>query len=340
MKAIVLVRDGAPSEAFEFQDVDMPICSPTQVMIKVSHFGLNYADIMARKGLYNDRPELPCVLGYEVVGKITEVGSEVHGFEIDDLVLGFTLFGGYAEYCATEAMGVVKLGAGTNEAEATALGTQYCTAWYSACMMMNLQKGDLVLVHAAAGGVGTALVQIAKMKGCEVFGTASAPEKLDYLKEIDVDHPINYKTQDFTAEIKRILGKDRLDVAFDPIGGSNYKKTNALLGSGGRMVTFGASEWSASKGGILDKIKLAFGFGFMHPIGLLMKSKSVIGVNMLRIGENKPTYLQTCMKEVYDHYQKGVLKPKVDSIHSATEIDKAHQRLEGRKSIGKVVVKW
>jgi len=340
MKAIVLIKDGNPSEAFQFRDLPTPKCGANQVLIKVSHFGLNYADIMARKGLYNDRPALPCILGYEVVGEITEVGSEVSDFESGDFVIGFTQFGGYAEYCATEAMGVVKLAPGTNPAEATALATQYCTAWYAACMMINLQKGDRVLVHAAAGGVGTALVQIAKWKGCEVFGTASNPEKLKYLKAQGVDHAINYKTHEFDTEIKAILADKRIDVAFDPIGGSNFKRTMAIVGSGGRIITFGASEWSSSKGGIIDKLKLAFGFGFMHPIGLLMKSKAVIGVNMLRIGENKPNYLKTCINEVYAHYQKGILKPTVDSIHSADDIGKAHDRLEGRGSIGKVVVKW
>lgn len=340
MKAIVLVKDGMPSEAFKFQEVPIPVCRPDQVLIKVSHFGLNYADIMARKGLYNDRPALPCILGYEVVGEVTEVGKDVKGFDKGDYVLGFTQFGAYAEYCATQAMGVVKLGTGTNPAEATALATQYCTAWHAACQMVNLQKDDRVLIHAAAGGVGTALVQIAKLKGCVVFGTASNPEKMKYLDSLGVDYPINYGTHDFAEEIIKINQEKRLDVAFDPIGGSNFKKTNALLGSAGRLVTFGASEWSASKGGFVDKLKLAFGFGFLHPIGLLMKSKSVIGINMLRVGENKPQYLKDCIEAVYAHYQNGQLKPKVDSIYSAEEINTAHERLEGRGSIGKVVVKW
>jgi NADPH:quinone reductase-like Zn-dependent oxidoreductase len=340
MRAIVLVKDGNPNEAFKLQDLPMPICKPNDVLIKVSHFGLNYADIMARKGMYADRPKLPCVLGYELVGEVHTVGSEVRDFEKGDYVLGFTQFGGYAEYCATDVMGVVKLGTGTNPAEATALATQYCTAWYAACMMVNLQKGDRVLIHAAAGGVGTALIQIAKMKGCEIFGTAGSDEKLEYLTKQGVDHPINYRKHEFDTEVNRILKDKRIDVAFDPIGGSNFKRTNALMGSGGRIVTFGASEWSASKGGIIDKLKLAFGFGFLHPIGLLMKSKTIIGVNMLRIGENKPKYLQTCMQEVYKHYQNGTLKPTVDSEFSAENIAKAHDRLDGRGSIGKIVVKW
>ncbi|GAB5538547.1 MAG: medium chain dehydrogenase/reductase family protein [Salibacteraceae bacterium] len=340
MKAIVLVRDGNPEDAFEMQDVPTPKVEPNQVLVKVSHFGLNYADIMARKGLYNGRPELPCVLGYEVVGEISAIGSKVKGFAIGDYVLAFTLFGGYAEFCVAEATGVVKLGAGTNPAEATALATQYCTAWYAACMMVNLQPKDRVLIHAAAGGVGTALVQLAKLKGCEVFGTASHPHKIEYLKTLGVDHPINYRTNDFSAEVTRILNGHKIDVAFDPIGGSNFKRTNALLGTGGRIITFGASEWSSSKGTFIDKLKLAFGFGFLHPIALLMKSKSIIGVNMLEVGKKRPDYLQTCLQEVYALYQNGTLKPTVDSVHPVSNLSTAHRRLEGRQTIGKVVVEW
>lgn len=340
MKAIVLIKDGTAREAFQFQDLPTPKPKANDLLIRVSHFGLNYADIMARKGLYNDRPALPCVLGYEVVGEVEAVGSEVKTFSTGDLVVAFTQFGGYAEYATTDHRGAVLLAPGTNREEATALATQYCTAWFSACHMINLKKGDNVLVHAAAGGVGTALVQIAKWKGCTVFGTASKPEKLNYIKNQGADFAINYDTHDFAEEVTSILGNARLDVVFDPIGGSNFKKSMQLLGSGGRIVTFGASEWSASNGGLLAKLKLAFGFGFLHPIGLLMKAKTVIGINMLRIGENKPDYLKQTIEDVYEYYQKGVLKPTVDSVFEAAEIAKAHERLEGRGSIGKVVVKW
>lgn len=343
MKALVLTKDvrkGDPGNAFEMQERPIPTASSDEIVIKVSHFGLNYADVMSRRGLYADRPPLPVVLGYEVVGEVTEVGSGVTSLQVGDQVLALTPFGGYAEYAKTLARGAVRLAPGTDPAEATALATQYCTAWIAACHMVNLKQGDKVLVHAAAGGVGTALVQIAKWKGCTVFGTASRPEKIEYLKGLGVDHPINYREKDFVAEIDRICGDDRLDVAFDPIGGKNFKKSFSVLGSGGRLVTFGASEWSSSEGGFLDRIKIGLGFGLIHPIGLLMKSKGVIGVNMLKLGNNKPEYISQCLSEVYDHYQKGILKPKVDSIFDASELGKAHARLEGRGSIGKVVVKW
>jgi NADPH:quinone reductase-like Zn-dependent oxidoreductase len=340
MKAIVLTKDGSAEDAFEFQEMNKPLPGPNQVRIQVSHFGLNYADIMARKGMYNGRPPLPCVLGYEVVGIVDEVGEGVTTCSKVDRVLALTLFGGYAEFAIADVRGAVKLDSDTDAAVATCLATQYATAWYASHMMMNLRKGDHVLIHAAAGGVGTALVQMAKWKGCVVFGTASNPDKIAYLRSQGVDYPINYAEVSFEEEVRRVVGSRDLDAAFDPIGGKNFKKTMRLLGTGGRMVTFGASEWSASKGSLIDKIKLAFGFGFLHPIALLMQSKTLIGVNMLEVGSHRPEYLSVCMQEVYEHYKRGILRPTVDSVFDAQQIASAHKRLEGRGSIGKVVMKW
>lgn len=341
MKAIFLVKTGeSAKQAFELKETETPKIKSNELLVKVSHFGLNYADVQARGGLYNDTPPLPCVLGYEVVGEVVEIGSNTNGFEIGDAVLAFTLFGGYAQFAAMDYRGAVKLSPGTNLEEATALGTQYCTAWFAACHLMNLYPGDKVLVHAAAGGVGTALVQIAKWKGCEVFGTASTPEKIQYLKTLGVDHPINYAQKPFDECINAIIGENQLDVVFDPIGGETFKKSAALLNFGGRIVAFGVSEWSGSKGHIFDKLKLAFRFGLLHPVGLLMKSRTVHGLNMLKIGQGKPEYLQRTIKEVYDYYQKGVLKPTIDSVWSIDHLAEAHTKLESRSTIGKVVMKW
>ncbi|GAB4221674.1 MAG: medium chain dehydrogenase/reductase family protein [Salibacteraceae bacterium] len=340
MKALILKTEGPADQAFELNEIPDPTPGPNQVLISVSHSGLNFADVMARKGLYNDRPELPCVLGYEVVGYVEQCGEAVSRLKQGDRVLAFTHFGGYASKAIAEERAIVKIGDEVDGAEATALATQYCTAWFAACMMVNLQPNDRVLIHAAAGGVGTALVQIAKWKGCEVIGTAGSEQKMEYLKSMGVDHPVNYRQEDFVKAVNKLLNGDRVDVVFDPIGGKSFRKSFSLCGSGGRIVSFGASEWSSSKGNFLDKIKLALGFGVYHPIALLMKSKSIIGLNMLRIAENRPAYLERCMSEVVRHYQSGVLKPKVDSVYPAEKVALAHQRLEGRQSIGKIALTW
>ncbi|MBL4577282.1 MAG: zinc-binding dehydrogenase [Flavobacteriales bacterium] len=206
--------------------------------------------------------------------------------------------------------------------------------------MVNLFEGDHVLIHAAAGGVGTALIQLAKYKGCIIYGTAGSDEKLDYLRDLGVDFPINYRKKDFAVEIKSLRGTDGIDVVFDPVGGTNYKKSRKLLAHGGRIVSYGVSERSGKKGGIFADLKLVFNFGFLHPIMFLMNSQSTIGVNMLRIGDHQPDVLKRCLEGVVQLSEKGVLKPHLGGTFSVRRIDEAHELLGSRKSIGKIVIEW
>lgn len=337
---IFLVKEGKAEQAFELKQFTLNEPNSEEVLIQVSHFGLNYADVMSRLGLYKDRPPMPCILGYEVVGLIKKIGGNVKGLNVGDKVLAFTRFGGYADHAIADSRAVIKLENDVDEAEATTLATQYCTAWMAACHMVNLKKGDRVLVHAAAGGVGTALVQIAKWKGCVVYATVGSQAKFEHLRKSGADFCFDYRNRDFSADISKQLSGEKLDVVFDPVGGAVFKKSMNLLGSGGRIVCFGASSWSDTRGGFFDQIKLLFAFGFLHPIFLMMKSKSVIGLNMLRIAESKPEYLQDTMREVLDHYKKGILKPEIDRVFGVDQIADAHEKLAGRNSIGKLVVKW
>ena len=337
MKAIHLIKYGAPENAFEIREVEKPTPTKDQILIKVTAFGLNYADVMARLGLYEDAPPLPAILGYDVVGEVSEVGANVKGFAIGQRVTAMTRFGGYAEYAITDPMGTTIIDESISDGEALALTTQGCTAYYGACELVNLFEGDSILIHAGAGGVGTALIQLAKHKKCTVFATAGSAEKIAYLKQLGVDHPINYREKDFYKEVIRLSDNKGVDVAFDAVGGANFKKSKSLLKHGGRIITYGAAE---RKSGIINSLKLLFGFGFMHPIGLLMQSKSVLGLNMLRIADHQPTTLNRCLKNVMTMAAKGVLKPHIGATYKATEIAQAHSHLGNRKSIGKIVMEW
>jgi len=340
MQAIELIKYGSAADAFKVVEKENPVANDNEVVIKVAAFGLNYADVMARNGLYKDAPPIPCVLGYEAAGTVDSIGKNVQGFSIGDRVTGFTRFGGYAEYVVVDSRGLVPIPENTTTSEATALTTQYGTAYYCAYEMVSLFKGDHVLIHAAAGGVGTALIQLAKHKGCIVYGTAGSDEKLEYLKKIGVDFPINYRKQDFEEEIKKLRGKEGIDVIFDPVGGTNYKKGRKILSHGGRIVSYGVSERSGKKWGILSDIKLMLNFGFLHPVFLLMKSQGAIGVNMLRIGDHKPDTLKRCLDGVISLVREEVLKPHIGGTFKSNEIAQAHELLESRKSIGKIVVEW
>lgn len=338
MKAVVLKKYGSASQAFELREVKTPIPANGEVLIQVAYSGLNFADVMARKGLYKEAPPLPCIIGYDVAGTVLETGAGVNNVKPGDRVMAVTRFGGYAEKVVTDARAVVAVPEGWDAATAIALTTQYATAWFAAAEMMNLHKGDKVLVQSGAGGVGIALIQFAKHKECEIFATAGSTEKIDYLRASGVHHPINYTTQDFEEEITRLTNGKGLDAIFDAVGGSSVKKGMRILSAGGRLVCYGASVLSNKN--LLGKIKAGLSFGFYHPAMLMMPSKSIIGINMLKIADNKPDRMQHCLQSVVQLAKEGVFVPKVSQVFPIAEIAKAHTMLESRQTIGKVVMEW
>ena len=338
MKAVVLKKYGSASQAFELREVKTPIPAKGEVLIQVAYSGLNFADVMARKGLYKEAPPLPCIIGYDVAGTVLETGAGVNNVKPGDRVMAVTRFGGYAEKVVTDARAVIAIPEGWDAVKAIALTTQYATAWFAAAEMVNLHKGDKVLIQSGAGGVGIALIQFAKHKGCEIFATAGSPEKIDYLKDLGVHHPINYTTQDFKDEVIRITNGKGVDAIFDAVGGSSVKKGMSILSAGGRLVCYGASVLSNKN--LLGKIKAGLSFGFYHPAMLMMPSKSIIGINMLKIADNKPDMMQHCLQSVVQLAKEGVFVPKVSQVFPIAEIAKAHTMLESRQTIGKVVMQW
>ncbi len=333
------MKYGKSDTAFEIREVEIPVVSNDQVLIKVEAFGINFADVMARLGLYKGAPPLPALLGYEVVGHVEKCGSNVQDIKVGDRVSAITRFGGYAEYAVAqkEVANIIpeSMSAGT----AVALATQYTTAYFLSHTMANIHEGDKVLVHAAAGGVGTALVQMALHKKCFVFGTCSSLDKMDYLRKNGVHHPINYLEEDFASEIKTILGTGGLDVIFDPVGGLSVRKGYKLLTAGGRLLSYGVSSMNKTKS-IFGKIRVLAQFGIYHPLQFLSNSRGMIGVNMLKLGEDNPEKVANAMKAVINLAQKGIIRPFVGGEYKVDQIAEAHEYLESRKSMGKIVVKW
>lgn len=340
MKVYALVKNGKAESAFELQERPTPTPKAHEVLVKSEGFGLNFADVMARLGIYKECPPLPTVIGYENVGRIEAVGEGVTRFQKGDRVLAFTRFGGYADHVISPELGVVKIDENIDFGEATALATQYITAYYAAFDAINLHPGDHVLVHAAAGGVGTAFIQLLKNKGCVIFGTAGSAEKLEYIKSLGVDYPINYRKEDYKAKIESLGFGKKIDATFNPIGGDYVKKDISLLNAGGRVVLFGASKLTEARGNIFKILKMVFGFGFWSPIKFITASQSIVGVNMLRIADHKPLVFKSNLEAVVKLYGEGVIKPTVGKVFDHTELAAAHDYLEGRQSIGKIAIKW
>ncbi len=340
MKAAVLTKLGDASKAFEIREVAKPTISGFDVLVKVEAFGLNFADVMARNGLYKDAPPLPSILGYDVVGEVVEVASDAAKHLLGKRVVSMTRFGGYAQYAKTDYRACAIISDQINAAEATALATQYCTAYYAAYECVSLHEGDQVLIHACAGGVGTALTQLAKNKGCIVYGTSGSDEKFEYLRNNGVDFPINYRKVNYESELIKLSKGKKLDVAFNSVGGKSFKKDLSLLDRGGKSVIYGAAERAGKKGGKLATLGLVWNFGILTPIQLLMNSQGVIGVNMLRIADYKPLVLQRCLEAVVSMTEEGALKPTTGGIYNIDQIGEAHAFLESRKSTGKIAVTW
>ena len=339
MKAIYLIKQGKAETAFEIKEVDQPKPKAGEVLIKSEGFGLNYAEVMARNGLYRGAPPLPCVLGYEVVGEVVEIGEGTDASWLGKRVVGFTRFGGYAEYAVTAEQGIVAIG-DMDMGIATCLATQGVTAYYMAYEQVNLFPGHKVMIHAGAGGVGSLLIQLCKLKGCEIFANAGSDEKMDFMKDLGADHVINYRKEDYQKVIESKLGNDRLDVSFNPIAGKTFKKDFNLVGSGGTVILFGGSELSNSKWGFFSKLGFIWSMGLILPIGLMIRSKSVVGTNMLKIGDNKAATLSRCLNAIVQMTKDGKVKPQVGHTFNYTEIAQAHALLESRKSTGKIVITW
>jgi len=340
MKAIYLVKTGDAHAAFEQREAADPSPGAGEVRIAVEAFGLNYADVSARHGLYQDAPPMPSVLGYEVVGRVDAVGAGVTAFTGGERVAALTRFGGYATRAVTDARAAVVIPESMDVGVAAALPTQGCTAYYMAIDSIHLHEGDHVLIHAAAGGVGTLLVQMCLRAGCVVYGTAGSAGKLDLLRQLGVHHPINYRSSDFATEIRRLRGDAGLDVIYDSIGGASVRRGIQLLGAGGKIVCFGAASHEAGPLQPLRSIAFVASWGLPHPIPLLMRSRSLMGVNMLRISDERPEVLARCMRGVADLALAGDLTPIVGGRFAAADIAKAHALLESRDSTGKIVVTW
>lgn len=339
MKAIFLVKKGTGKEAFELRETDKPVLQKGEVMIKVACFGLNFADVLSRRGLYGDAPDFPFVPGYEVVGEIVEISEGVDETWMGKRVMAMTRFGGYAEYAKTSVLACAEIG-DLDAGKAAAMAVQYSTAYYMAYDAIRLHRDDVVMIHAGAGGVGTALIQLCKMQGCTVIANAGSDDKLQYMLDQGADHVINYNKEDYLKVIPSITGGVRLAATFNPVSGATFKKDMKLIGAGGKVILFGGSDRLGRKWGLLSSLNFVRKMGLLMPIKLVMTSKSILGVNMLRIADQQPEILKRCMEHLVTLVKTDQINPHVGAAYKQHDIAKAHDLLESRESVGKVVVYW
>jgi NADPH:quinone reductase-like Zn-dependent oxidoreductase len=340
MRAVVITRHGGP-EVLEVQERPDPPVGPGQVRVAVRAAGINFADLLARSGVYPDAPSPPCVVGYEVAGEIESVGEGVEDHAIGDRVIAGTRFGGHAELVTVDPAAVYELPDSLSFEQGAAFPVNYATAFAGLVVMAGLEAGERVLIHAAAGGVGISATQIAKSRGAEVLGTASASKHAAIVAQ-GVDHPIDYRNHDFEAEVRRITGGEGIDVAFDALGPASFRKDYRLLRQGGRLVMYGYSESdSAGRRNLpamartLLRMPVAT-LPWWKSLALMNENKGVFGLNMLKWWDREG--LDRVVQPLLDDLRSGRIAPVVAEAFPFERAANAHAFIAERRNIGKVVL--
>jgi NADPH:quinone reductase-like Zn-dependent oxidoreductase len=330
MKAVVITKHGGPG-VLQVQERPDPAIGPGQVRIDVAAAGINFADVMARMGLYADAPKPPCVVGYEVAGTILELGEGVESLSVGQRVFGGTQFGGYASQVAAKADDVVALPDGLSFEQGAAIPVNYGTAWAGLVGYGNLQSGERVLIHSAGGGVGIAATQIAKRVGVEVYGTAS-PGKHARCLELGVDHAIDYTKPGWER------GLPKFDVIMDAVGGASFRRSYNLLRPGGRLVAFGASSVvSGERKNVVTALRAVARMPRFNLIKQMSESKAVIGLNMLSLWKDRGT-LEPWIEPLQEMLDDGTVKPVVAEAFGFADAGAAQNMITERRNVGKVVL--
>jgi NADPH:quinone reductase-like Zn-dependent oxidoreductase len=340
MKAAVIIAAGGP-EVLRLLDRPDPEPAAGEIRVRTRFAGVNFADVAARLGIYPDAPKTPSVVGYEISGTIDKLGSGVDAksFAPGDRVLAMTMFGGYAELCCVPADAARRIPDGMSDEEAAALPVNYLTAYHMLKYLTTLGPGDRVLIHAAAGGVGIAAIQLAKSAGAEIFGTASAA-KHKFLRGIGVAHCIDYTTSDFKHEVLRLTKREGVDVVLDALGGSALAKSYAVLRAGGRLFTYGFSRAAPGERRALLTVAAEFlRMPTFKPLTLMNDNRAVLGVNMNGVARRRPDLLGRELDALLSLFKAGTIRPRVDRVFPLADAGAAHRFIQERRNVGKVLLK-
>jgi len=331
MRAVEIPRYGAPSVLHVIEGED-PVAAAGQVVVDVAACGVNFADTMARVGLYADAPKPPMVVGYEVAGTVSAVGDGVDPSRVGSRVMAGTMFGGYASRVAVDAADAIPLADRLSFEQGAAIPVNYATAWAGLIGYGSLRSGEKVLIQAAGGGVGIAATQIAKRFGAEVWGTAS-PGKHDAIRANGVDHAVDYRSDGWWK------GLPPFDLIMDAIGGRQFRRSYAMLRAGGRLVAFGASSVHQGEKRNYAKVlpealPMLRGFNLIEQ---MESSKAVIGLNMLTLWKDRGS-LEPWIAPLAELIEDGTVQPVVSDAVPFDQAADAHRIIGERRNVGKVVL--
>lgn len=320
MKAIQVQETGGP-EALKLVDLPIPTAKPNQAVVQIKASGVNFVDVYFREGRYP--ATVPFVAGQEAAGVVTEVGSDVKWLKVGDRVASTNFIGAYAEYAAAPADRLIKIPDNVDFRQAAAVMLQGMTAHYLLYGSYPLKRGETALVHAAAGGVGLLLVQMAKRIGARVIGTAGSEMKAKLAREAGADEVILYREKDFEAETKRLTDGKGVHVIYDGVGKDTFEKGLNVLRPRGYNVLFGAASGPVPP---LDLIKLS-------QKGSLFVTRPSLNHYVITRDE-----LEQRADAVLNMVAKGEVKLRMEYTYPLSQAPQAHIDLEGRKTTGKLLI--
>ena len=334
MKQVVIPRRGPP-EVLEVREAPDPVAQPGTVRIRVHAAGINFSDLLARQGLYPDSPRPPCTVGYELAGVVDAAGPGVTTPRVGDRVIATTKFGGQSELVVVAPGSVFPLPAGWTFEQGAAFPVVYLTAHHMLVRVAAAQRGETVLVHSAAGGVGLAVAELGRILGLRVIGLASPP-KHAVLREYGVE-PLDSRDPRWFEAARRLRPRG-IDIVLDAVGGRSWRYGYELLAPAGRMVCYGASALSeGSRRNLLKLLWRVIRFPRFGPLTLMNDNKSVAGVNLGHIWSEQ-ALLAPQLEALLRYAREGKITPRVDRTFAFTEAAVAHRYIHERRNVGKVLL--
>ncbi|NMD56094.1 MULTISPECIES: NADPH:quinone oxidoreductase family protein [Tsukamurella] len=324
MRAWQVQELGEPLAALREADLPTPEAGPGQVVVRTLATAANFPDVLMCRGLYQVKPDLPFTPGVELCGEITALGEGVEGFAVGDRVLGGAALpaGGFAEYAVLNAAQTFAAPASLDDAQASSLYIGYQTGWFGLHRRAHLQAGETLLVHAAAGGVGSAAIQLGKAAGAKVIGVVGGADKAEVARALGADVVVDRHTQDFVEVVKAETGGRGADVIYDPVGGETYKRSTKCIAFEGRILIVGFA------GGTIQEAALNHA---------LIKNYSIVGLHWGLYNTYDPEAVQQCHRELTALADKGLVNPLVSERLSFDEVPDGLQRLADGTTVGRVV---
>jgi NADPH2:quinone reductase len=317
---VVRIYEQGPPEVLKYEEAPQPQPNENEALVKLEAIGVNYTDVYTRSGMYP--ANLPLVIGQEGAGVVSALGNKVTSVKIGDRVAYTNVMGAYAEYAAIPGWRLVKLPLGLDPRTAAAVMLQGMTAHYLVHDTFHLKRGDTILIHAAAGGVGQLLVQMAKKIGARVIATTSTEEKATIAKEAGADEVIVYSKQDFEAEVRRVTDGQGVDVVYDSVGKTTFEKSLRCLRPKGYLVLFGQSS------------------GVVPPVSPSVLQKGSLFLTRPMLGDYTATReeLERRANAVFGLVLSGDLTAKIQKAFRLSQASEAHRLMEGRGTTGKLLL--